>query len=174
MRKFKNVFCQLVAIWSLPQYVNILRPGQNGPHFPDNIFKWIFLNGMIWISIKISLKFVSRGPNNNIPALIQIMAWHHPSMSWIILCHSILGEWHDRWVKSHKSYHKCHDVYSLAPRRCNSNLKSIIFKLIIQNTSLCTQCEIVVKWMPQEPTNEKSTFVQVMAWCHQATSHYLS
>ena len=24
------------------------------------------------------------------------------------------------------------------------------------------------------PTNEKSTLVQVMAWCHQATSHYLS
>ena len=29
----------------------------------------------IWISITISLKFVRRGPINNIPALVQIMAW---------------------------------------------------------------------------------------------------
>ena len=28
--------------------------------------------------------------------------------------------------------------------------------------------------MPQDLTNDKSTLVQVMAWCHQATSHYLS
>ena len=27
--------------------------------------------------------------------------------------------------------------------------------------------------MPQNPFNEKSTLVQVMAWCRQATSHYL-
>ena len=53
---------------------NTLRPRQNGGHFPDDI-KWIFLNENIWISIKISLKFVPRGPINNIPALVQIMAW---------------------------------------------------------------------------------------------------
>ena len=40
--------------------------------------KWIFLNEIIWISIKISLKFVPRGPINNIPALVQIMAWRRP------------------------------------------------------------------------------------------------
>ena len=28
--------------------------------------------------------------------------------------------------------------------------------------------------MPQKLTSEKSTLVQVMVWCHQATSHYLS
>ena len=30
---------------------------------------------MIWISIKISLKFVPKGTINNILALVQIMAW---------------------------------------------------------------------------------------------------
>ena len=45
--------------------------------FPD-IFKWIFLNEIIWISIKMSLKFVPRGPIDNIPALVQIMAWRRP------------------------------------------------------------------------------------------------
>ena len=41
----------------------------------DDIFKCIFLNENVWISIKISLKFVPKGLINNIPALVQIMAW---------------------------------------------------------------------------------------------------
>ena len=52
-----------------------MRPKQNGRHFPDDIFKWIFLYDSIYISIKISLKFVPQGPINNIPGLVQIMAW---------------------------------------------------------------------------------------------------
>ena len=43
--------------------------------FADDIFKSIFLNEDISISIEISLKFVARGPINNIPDLVQIMAW---------------------------------------------------------------------------------------------------
>ena len=58
--------------------LNTLRPRQNGRHFPDAIFKWIFLNENVWISIEISLKFVPIGPINNIPALVQIMAWRRP------------------------------------------------------------------------------------------------
>ena len=38
------------------------------------IFKYIFLDENIWILIKISLKCVAKGPINNIPALVQIMA----------------------------------------------------------------------------------------------------
>ena len=37
-----------------------------------------FLNENVWISIKISVKFILKGPINNIPALIQIMAWRRP------------------------------------------------------------------------------------------------
>ena len=55
-----------------------LRPKQNGRHFTDNIFKWMFLNENVSISIKNSLRFVSKGPINNIPLLLQIMAWHQP------------------------------------------------------------------------------------------------
>ena len=57
---------------------NTLRPRQNGRHFPDDIFKWIFVNENAWISINISLKFVPRGPIHNIPTLVQIMAWRRP------------------------------------------------------------------------------------------------
>ena len=52
-----------------------LRPRQNGRHFADDIFKCILLNENVSIAIKISLKFVPKGPINNIPALVKIMAW---------------------------------------------------------------------------------------------------
>ena len=55
--------------------INTLRPGRNEQHFADDIFKRIFFNENVWITIKISLKFVPKGPINNIPALVQIMAW---------------------------------------------------------------------------------------------------
>ena len=35
--------------------INTLRPKQNGRHFADDIFKWIFLNENIWIPIIISM-----------------------------------------------------------------------------------------------------------------------
>ena len=57
---------------------NTLRPRQDGRHFPDDIFKSIFLNEKVWISINFSLKFVPKGPINNIPALVQIMARRRP------------------------------------------------------------------------------------------------
>ena len=98
---FENVICEMVGILSRERWVdkavhnpwdiiykvmhfesykvfNTLRPRQHGHHFPNHIFKWIFFNENVWISIKISLKFVPKGPINNIPALVQIMAWHRP------------------------------------------------------------------------------------------------
>ena len=57
------------------QSVNTLRPRQNGRRFADDTFKRIFLNENARISIKISLKFVPKGPINNNPTLVQIMAW---------------------------------------------------------------------------------------------------
>ena len=63
------------AVQSPVIFVNTLRPRQHGRHFADDTFKRIFLNENVIISIKISLKFVPDGPINNIPALVQIMAW---------------------------------------------------------------------------------------------------
>ena len=58
--------------------INTLRLRQNDHHFPNDIFKCIFVNENISISIKISLKFVPKGPVNNISALVQIMPWRRP------------------------------------------------------------------------------------------------
>ena len=72
---FQN-FTQVNVWWGWwEKEYNTLRPRQNGRHFPDDILKWIFLNENVWISIEISLKFVTKGQINNIPALVQIMAW---------------------------------------------------------------------------------------------------
>ena len=57
---------------------NTLRPRQNGCRFTDNVSKCFLLNENVWISIIISLKFVPEGHFNNIPPLVQIMAWHWP------------------------------------------------------------------------------------------------
>ena len=59
-------------------HLNTLRPKQNGRHFADDIFKCIFLNENGWIPLKISLMFVRKGPINNIPTLVQVMAWRRP------------------------------------------------------------------------------------------------
>ena len=59
-------------------WFNTLRPRQNGRHFADDTFNRIFVNENIRIWIEFSLKFVPKGPINNIPALVQIMAWRRP------------------------------------------------------------------------------------------------
>ena len=61
-----------------PLSTSPLRPRQIGHHFADDTLNRIFLNENVRITIKISLKFAPKGPINNIPALVQIMAWRRP------------------------------------------------------------------------------------------------
>ena len=56
--------------------VNTLRLRQNGRHFPDDIFKCIFVNENVWILNTSWLKFVPTGPIDNNTTLVQIMAWY--------------------------------------------------------------------------------------------------
>ena len=49
----------------------------------DNIYQTTFSNvfssmTMFLISIRISLKFIPKGPINNISALVRIMTWRRP------------------------------------------------------------------------------------------------
>ena len=76
-----NLFRTWVPRKSIPRparFYQPMRPGRNGRHSADDLFQYIFLNEYIRISIKISLKFVSKPPINNIPSMIQIQAWHRP------------------------------------------------------------------------------------------------
>ena len=50
----------------------------------------------------------------------------------------------------------------------------VIFKLISVTDGWGISCETAVIWMSLGLTNDYATLVQVMAWCRQATSYYLS
>ena len=78
----RHVFCKKPPIHPLisPPHplINSLRPRLNRRPFADDIFKCIFLNENEWILPRISLKYVPKVRINNIPALVQIMAWCLP------------------------------------------------------------------------------------------------
>ena len=146
--------------------INILWPRQNCGHFADYIYRCIFLNKNVIISLKISLKFMPKVRINNIPTLVQIMPWRRTgdkplseTMMVSLLTHICVTQ--PQWVNS------------LSIGRCDSNFKTIIFKPIIRKSSLGNWCEIALRLMPTVLTNENSTLVHIMAWCCQ-TSHYLS
>ena len=105
---FVNAFRSIASgkWWSLGKCrLNTLRPRRNRRHFSDDIFKCILLNENVLISIKISLEFIPKGPINNIPALVQIMAWRRPGdkslsepMMIISLTHICVTQ--PQWVNS--------------------------------------------------------------------------
>ena len=68
------VNCNVLGCWI---WSNIL-PLRPTRHFPDDIFNCSFLNVNVWISIRISLKFVSEALIDNKIALVQIMACCRP------------------------------------------------------------------------------------------------
>ena len=65
-------------------------------------------------------------------------------------------------------------INSLAPGRFEQNLRYVIFQLISVTDGWDISCKIALRWMPLDLTDDESTMVQVMAWCRQATSHYLN
>ena len=73
-------------------------------------------------------------------------------------------------------YAKCKNLHVLT--HCplgyfNTNLWKIFFKLILVIDGCDISSEIALRWTSLDVSDDKSTLVQVMAWCHQATSHYL-
>ena len=76
---------------------------------PDDIFKCIFLNETVWISLKMLLHFIPKGPINIIPALVQTMAWRRPGdkplfepMMISLLTHICVTR--PQWVNLQKAY----------------------------------------------------------------------
>ena len=67
-------------------------------------------------------------------------------------------------------------INSLAPGKSKRNFSSLIFQIIFQIMidGWGISCELALRWMSLDLTDDKSTLVHVMACCRQATSHYLS
>ena len=101
---------------------------------------------------------------DNIPALVQIMAWcgtgdkplFTPMVTLVI----------DAYMRRSAS------VSSLIS--CGSNINSILLKFIIPSGSLSSHYEIAPRWISQDLVDHWTTLVQVMSWHRQATNHYLS
>ena len=70
--------------------------------------------------------------------------------------------------------HKHYWISSLAPGGFENIFQNVFFKLKSWIDTLSNSCETALRSMPQNPSDDKSTLVQVMAWCRQAASHYLT
>ena len=106
---YVNTWTWMSMPQSQPSF-NTLRPRQNGRHLPNDIFKRIFLNQNVRISIKISLKFVPKSQINNNPSLVQIMAWRRSGdkplsepMMVSLVTHICVTR--PQWIKEHSRNH---------------------------------------------------------------------
>ena len=126
------------------QWVNTLRPRQNGHHFADDIFKCIFLNENVWIPIKISMNCVPKGPIDNNPPLVQIMAWRCP------------GD---------KPLSEPMMVNSVSPGRSFKN-QVIIFRIKFLLKMSESFISVTPNFLHNDPIGDKLVLVLVMAW-HQ-------
>ena len=106
----------------------------------------ILLNENILISVTISLKFVSKGPINNIPALVQIIAWRRPgdkSLSEPMIVYRriyaslSLNELSDR-VSSFALTHRDHSIFMM-------DVKSIAVNFKFQLTTTADMNNFMIK-----------------------------
>ena len=65
-------------------------------------------------------------------------------------------------------------INRLAPDRYSSNSKSVIYECMLRVKCMSTSCEMAVRWMSLNTSDDKSIFIHVMACCRQTTSHYMS
>ena len=78
------------------------------------------------------------------------------------------------WEGNSDHFAKIFWICSLAPWRFEGNFRWVIFMLILVIDVWCISYEIILRWMSLDLMIDKSTLVQVMACCRQATSHYLN
>ena len=116
---FRNHFATLIPVCD--PHFNTLRPRQNSRHFQTT-----FLNAFYWMKMyEFRLRFVPKGPINNIPALVQIMAWRRPGdkpLSEHMMVSLLTHVWvtRPRWVNSElkfwiniKLQHSCYWIYRI-------------------------------------------------------------
>ena len=97
-------------------------------------------------------------------------SWHIKSLAiWLFVQHLAQSD-----NKHHIKVQHYAPFNSLTSGKFEWNFRHVIFKqnLVIDGWGIC--CEIALIWMSLDFTDDQSSLVQVMAWCHQATSHYLS
>ena len=74
------------------------------------------------------------------------------------------------YTSFHGTYTACFNW--LAPGKSQCDFKNVIFNLPLLIGIFKSFYDNVLRWMPQDLTDDKATLVQVMAWYRQATSNY--
>ena len=132
------------------------------------IFQTTVWNGFSWMKMhEFRLKFVPNGPINNIPSLVQIMAWRRPGDKPLsepvlvsLLTHICVTR--PQWVKTNATR-----VYQF-----EKSLKNTLVRLLPH-----LRGQWVNSLWPSDTIwrhRSGSTLVQVMACCLTAPSHYLN
>ena len=160
-------------------------PRQNGSHFADDIFKCIFVNGNVF---NFDQYLTEVCPIGNLSSLVQIMAWcqrgdkplPEPMMTKsndTYIC-IIWPEWVDTYQEllgpAMISYGVFWELRTLGTGRFGCSFHFDNFQTHFSDWYLeyllwyihSRKCCIIT-------INDKSTLVQVMAWCHQVWSHLL-
>ena len=88
-------------------------------------------------------------------------------MSWISWMLTMMSD----TIWCHNATISFTHINSFSPGKCIKIFKNIILYDIFCQIILHIYSKIAPVW---DANNLKSPLVQVMAWCHQATSHYLS
>ena len=143
---------------SIGSFIDITRLKRNGWHWQFDSCRCAFLKENYFISARISHEYVCKGPMDKLGASAQVMICHQTA--WTNYIHVFLAR------------RLC--VNSMAPGRPGCHFKTAIFSLVLLIGFFRSSYDNALRWMPWDLTNDKSTLVQVMAWCCQATSHYLS
>ena len=96
--------------------------------------------------------------------------YYRSNMSWIRKA--------DKWSRNAHittyRYSVANAINSWAPGGFWLNFIWLVFKQTSDTDGRGFSREIVLRCVSLDQTDDKSTLVQVMAWCYQATSHYLS
>ena len=156
------------------------------------------MNGGCCISYEIALRWMSLDLTDDKSTLVQVMAWCHQATShYLNQCWPrsmspndvTRPQWVDWLVKGILGILQCqrrrsivcigwcryvHLLNSLAPGKFEWHIRYLIFQIISVIDGWGISCELALRWMSLDLADDKSTLVQVMAWCRQATSHYLS
>ena len=136
--------------------VNSSRPRRCGCNLKLTIFKPISRTDMLSIACKIALRWMLQDS--------------------LMICQY----WFRKWLSAIRHYFLIIImgipilVNSLAPGKCEWNFRYLVLQIISMIDGWGISCELALRWMSLDLTDEKSTLVQVMAWCRQATSHYLN
>ena len=88
-------------------------------------------------------------------------------------CYNVVCNMVSYWIKIYQE--STASVNSFAPGKFEWNFRYLIFQIISVIDGWVISCELALSWMSLDLTDDdKSTWVQVMAWCRETTSHYLS